>query len=191
MRKKILLVLCLGIAACSSPTEAPPPDVSPLIEEGWDLYEAGEFEAARARFEAALAAHPASAPAHSGRGFALARLRFFAPAAEAFGRAIELSRGAPDPFAGRALVEAARNEYREVIDPATRLLLLAPNYQHLRDPRIDARAVRLVRAQAYYHAGEFAGAAADLDLLDPANAPHSTDPQALLAALAALAGFGS
>jgi len=183
------VALGLGVTGCSS-TTAPPVDVSPLVEEGWQLYETGDFDGARTQFDLAIAADPASPAAHAGRGYALARLRHYAAAAEALARALDFAPAGADPLAGLALVEAARNAYPAVVDPATRLLLVAPGYQHARDPRIDARAVRLVRAQAYYHAGEFALAAADLDVLDPANAPHSFDPQALLAALAAASGSG-
>jgi hypothetical protein len=88
------------------------------------------------------------------------------------------------------MVEAARNSHAEVIDPATHLLVLVPDYVHPHDAQVDARVVRLLRAQAYYRTGEWRRAAADLDLLFPAAAPHPSDPELLLVALAAAGGFG-
>jgi hypothetical protein len=46
----------------------------------------------------------------------------------------------------------------------------------------------MTRVQAYYNIGEFAKAAGDMDVLDSANAPHSTNPKTLLAAIQALSG---
>lgn len=177
--------------ACSSSTTGPARDAGPLIAEGWQLYESGDFGAAGGRFAAAIDADPRSAAAHAGFGFSRARQRDYHSSAASFALAIDLDPDSPEAFAGLALVEAARNDYAAVVAPATVLFILAPDYVHPHDGEINARAVRLVRAQAYYHAGDYSRAAADLDFLDPAAAPHSADPQALLAALADLSGLGS
>jgi Tfp pilus assembly protein PilF len=161
------------------------------VNEGWERYAAGDYAGARARFEAALERDPESPAALGGRGLALARLRQADAAAASFAMAIALAPEALEAFAGLALVEAAREALPAAIAPATRVLLLAPGYVHPHDPAVDARAVRLVRAQAYFRTGDFRRAAADLDLLAPDRAPHPIEPRTLLAALAAASGAGS
>jgi tetratricopeptide (TPR) repeat protein len=189
MRRRglLALLLALAVAGCSSPATAPPADLAPLLADAWARYETGDYAGAAARF---ASAGGTSAEAEAGRGLALARLRRYDEAAASFRAALGRAPGALDALAGLALAEAARDAHAAVVDPATRLLVLEPRYRHPHDASVDARAVRLVRAQAYCRAGDLGRAAADLDLLDPEGAPHSTDPQALLAALAAASGFG-
>ena len=44
------------------------------------------------------------------------------------------------------------------------------------------------KIQAHYYLGEYIEAASEMDVLDPTNSPHSSDPGTLLSAIQALAG---
>ncbi len=188
MKRRLAAITLITAVGCSSSSS--PPNVNPLVREGWRSYENGDFESASGRFSEAVAADPGSAPAYSGLGLTLARLRRFPDAAASFLSAIDSDPDLTDAYAGLAIVDAARNDYEAVVAPATLLISMAPTYVHPHDSEVNVRVVRLVRAQAYFHAGDYQRAARDLDILDPDAAPHSPDPQSLLAALARLSGLG-
>lgn len=82
--------------------------------------------------------------------------------------------------AGLALVHHALNEYASAIQRALEVLSVDQNYVFEYDQRVYYKRLRLVLAQSYYTLGDFQNAAKQLDLIDPANAPHSTDPVILL-----------
>lgn len=46
----------------------------------------------------------------------------------------------------------------------------------------------MAKIQGHYYLGEYTEAASEMDVLDPTNAPHSSDPGTLLAAIQTLAG---
>ena len=52
----------------------------------------------------------------------------------------------------------------------------------------DHKDVRMPLIQAYYYIGNYKEAANNMDILDPASAPHSTDATQLLNAIQALSG---
>ncbi|MDP6629051.1 MAG: hypothetical protein QF418_05335, partial [Candidatus Marinimicrobia bacterium] len=53
---------------------------------------------------------------------------------------------------------------------------------------VDHKDVRMAKIQGHYYLGEYTEAASEMDVLNPTNAPHSSDPGTLLAAIQALAG---
>jgi hypothetical protein len=53
---------------------------------------------------------------------------------------------------------------------------------------VDYKDVRMALIQSYYHSGMFTDAASQMDILDPTNAPHSSDSTTLLSAIQALSG---
>jgi len=184
--------LWLAIGGCgqssTDPGETPPPPAAELVQSGWAAFEAGNFTAAHDAFVAALAQDVTLTEAQWGRGWSLARLRQYQAADAAMATAISLDASAADAQAGRALVAAALGEHTTALSAATSLLSLAPQYVFAHDAQVTAVEIRLLRAQLYYRSGDYAAAAADLDLLLPGAAPHSTDPHELLVALATLGG---
>jgi len=74
------------------------------------------------------------------------------------------------------------------LNAAIDLLSRKADYQFSHKTSVDYKDVRMSLIQSYYNTGMFTEAATQMDLLDPANAPHSTDPSLLLAAIQALSG---
>jgi hypothetical protein len=50
---------------------------------------------------------------------------------------------------------------------------------------VTVKRVRLLLVQSYFANGQFAQAAAQLDMFDPARAPHSAEPPILLGTITA------
>ena len=65
------------------------------------------------------------------------------------------------------------------LDAAIDLLSRKADYQFSHKTSVDYKDVRMSLIQSYYNTGMFTEAATQMDLLDPANAPHSTDPSLL------------
>ncbi|MDP6033787.1 MAG: hypothetical protein QGH04_08055, partial [Candidatus Marinimicrobia bacterium] len=74
------------------------------------------------------------------------------------------------------------------ITAAIDLLTRKANYQFSHKPSVDYKDVRMALIQSYYHSGMFTDAASQMDILDPTNAPHSSDSTTLLSAIQALSG---
>jgi tetratricopeptide (TPR) repeat protein len=191
-RSSVLCLFASMIMGCSNDSTAPGDNPDPgrpeAIASGWIEFEAGRFGNALGHFNEAIVENPLVGESHWGRGWCLVRLAQYVDAAASFGLAVDLESNAADAQAGRALAAATTGAHDDALAAANTLLALAPNYVFIHDPEIDARDIRLLRAQLHLRRGAYAEAAADLDVLNPPAAPHSTEPGELLQALAAQGG---
>ncbi len=162
-----------------------------LIQSGWQSFRNKSYNDAFSKFDQAISLARAStrydslqAEAECGRGWARAFNRDFALAKNDFlnslahqsvSTAVSLN-----SKAGLAFVHHALNEFSSAIQRALEVLNVNQNYVFEYDSRIYYKRLRLVLAQSYYTLGDFRNSALQLDIIDPANAPHSTDPTVLL-----------
>lgn len=170
------------------------------IQTGWTKFQSGDYGGALTDFQSALTTTTTSslydsleAEALLGSGWSQAYLREYnlaqADLTDAFQNHNTIaSETLLDARAGLAIVENLRAKYSKVIEHATFVLDTDPNYVFQYNSSIDHFDILLARAQAYFNSGDFINAAHDLDSLDPDNAPHSTDPRLLLAALQSISG---
>jgi hypothetical protein len=90
-----------------------------------------------------------------------------------------------DARAGEAFTLYALNMYSDAALYANAALTDNPAYIFAHDAKVTAKRLRLLLVQSYYANGQFTLAAAQLDIVDPARAPHSADPTVLLGAITA------
>ncbi|RMD92968.1 MAG: choice-of-anchor D domain-containing protein [Calditrichaeota bacterium] len=174
-------------------------DIQASIDQGWQLFEAGNFMGAEENFSSAIEMASQApifekllAEAESGRGWARAKRRNFTGAKTDFNNS--LSRENRETLtdlnskAGLAFVSHALNEFNEAITNALEVVDAVPNYTFEHDDRVNFKSLRLLLAQSYFSIGEFQKAAQQLDVLDPAGAPHSAEPEELLKKIQELMG---
>ncbi|MFZ5467836.1 MAG: tetratricopeptide repeat protein [Myxococcota bacterium] len=125
-----LSVLLAALVAVGSPALALGPFEKnhPLVQEGLDAFERGDYEAALQKFEAAKKELPDSAAVEFNRGNALFKLQRFEEARDAYRRVAEIGQGQlrqKDHYnLGNAL--AATGENKEAISAYRRALVLDP-----------------------------------------------------------------
>jgi len=97
-----------------------------------------------------------------------------------------------DCLAGKAisgvLVGSTLDRYQSVVAAANDLLTQNLYYKFSHKSSVDHKDVRMALIQAYYYLGNYKQAANNMDILDPASAPHSSDATQLLEAIQALSG---
>jgi len=155
------------------------------VDAGWAAFEAGNFDLARSRFLGALAAgEEDSVGARVGAAWSDLRLGDHAAARGGFEAVLADTAGVPDALGGLVLASAAGNDPVAVRNAASSLLGAAPNYVFAHDSGVSASDVRWFLARAALDLGDLDLAAAQLDILVPANA---LDPEAAGFVEAALA----
>ncbi|MEX1276893.1 MAG: hypothetical protein WEE20_13235 [Bacteroidota bacterium] len=184
----LFCVLLVGCGKDDAPT--PPEDTvndKELLALGWKDFEEKRYDSAITNFtDAYNKSTTAAIRAESlcGRGWANSSKRDFTKAKSDFAFALGVS-GIPtdvdlDVRTGHAFVAHAQNDFTSAISFAHAVLTQRPAYVFVHDTRVTAKRVRMVLIQSYYADGQFAQAAGQMDLLDPAKAPHATDPVILL-----------
>ena len=168
--------------------------VKNLISSGWQLFESKKYTDAEVKFDSAVVLSSGisvldslKAEAWLGRGWSRAHLEDMDNAKLDLLSSAGVQSANPRVIlgakAGLAFVHHALNEYNNAIKRANEVLNEDANYVFEHDSRVYYKRLRLVLAQSYYSIGDFQKAASELDILDPANAPHSTDPVELLRAI--------
>lgn len=193
---KVIFVMILVLGAGCSGTSSPQPESTPTpeqaVQQAWKDFEAGRYESAIAGFTNVFNFNSSAeirGEAMSGRGWSYAYQRAFEKAKSDFLFAVGLSgittNTSHEVRVGHALVLHAVNDFSGAIVLLNGVLTERPTYSFAHDPKVSAKRLRVVLAQSYYATGEFALAAAQLDLFDPSKAPHSSDPPILLQLIAA------
>ena len=80
------------------------------------------------------------------------------------------------------------NHYDNVVTAANTLLNDVQNYQFKYNNNVDHKDVRYALIQAYFNLSNYSDAAKQLDILVPANAPHTPSAESVLVAIQTLAG---
>ena len=176
-------------------------DINSSILSGWTKFETGNYSGGMDDFQNVMTYVTMSSlydSLHSkvlvGRGWSYAFMRNYN---EGYDDLLKVyndyaghttSQAMFDIYAGLAVIGNLSGFYSDVITYASALLTGDVDYVFSHKTTIDHKDIRMTRVQAYYNIGEFVKAAGDMDVLDSANAPHSTDPKTLLATIQALSG---
>lgn len=185
------LVTALTLLACSKDSSPSGPGLTLVdkdyLAQGWQQFEVQRYDSAITSFTSAytLASTLAiRAEALNGRGWSSMYKRNL-PGAEAdFSAALGTTGIAAsvlnDARAGASFTLYALNMYSDAALYANAALTDNPSYVFTHDAKATAKRLRLLLVQSYYADGQFTFAAAQLDIVDPARAPHSADPTVLL-----------
>lgn len=163
------------------------------VAQGWQQFEAQHYDLAVTSFTSAYNAGAASSvqgEALCGRGWSLMYKRDLQKAKSDFATALAFTGLTPgvlnDLRVGSAFALYSLNAFPDAASNATAALTNDPSYVFAHDSKVTMKRVRLLLSQSYYANGQFALAATQLDVIDPAQAPHSADPAILLGTISAI-----
>lgn len=183
LQKNYLTFVLPGVLLFSCSNGPSEPNFRPadeLTAEGWIAFEVGDFVLAAAKFDSAVQSDPEFVDAYNGSGWANARLGNFDKAGESFDVVLNLDGQLVEANAGAALTFHALNRFDDAIEKANFVLDVQPDFVFFHDPAVDALDIRITLALSYFSVGNFNQAAAQMDVIDPANSPHSTNPDELI-----------
>ena len=176
-------------------------DIISAISDGWDAFENSDYSGSSSQFQIAINfanTHEfydsLNAEATVGRGWASSFERNYYSGFYDFSTSLDKFNAAIsdntrlDALAGTTITGKLVGNYSIAITAAIDLLTRKANYQFSHKPSVDYKDVRMALIQSYYHSGMFTDAASQMDILDPTNAPHSSDSTTLLSAIQALSG---
>ncbi|MFZ1947549.1 MAG: tetratricopeptide repeat protein [bacterium] len=157
-----LLVGCGG-GGGGGPTET----AASLTEEGWVLYEDGEYEAAVVKFFSATELDANYRDAYNGLGWTYGKLDSLQKAVTNFELCLAKGDTRPDPHAGKAPVcrDLDPRECEEAISAAAAALSLDADFvfEHYED--FNWRDLRIIKAQCHFDLREYAEAAGEIEEL--------------------------
>jgi len=179
------------------------------INDGWNQFENGQYATSLQSFQDAMnkarihiAYDSIYGESMHGRGWAalfntgnanhaLAAYNDFSATTKDYSNTIS-GTSLLDCLAGKAisgvLVGSTIDRYQSVVTAANDLLTQNLYYKFAHKESVDHKDVRMALIQAYYYLGNYKEAANNMDILDPSNAPHSTDATDLLVAIQAISG---
>jgi len=135
-----------------------------LTEDGWSVFESGDYVSARSFFLDAIDADDRYADAYNGLGWCYARLDNITKSISNFKTAINKDAGLLDSYAGLAIVD---NNYGNAVSRAATVINTAPNYCFSHDTTVTIEDIYLCRAHAWVCLGEFQKALDDVRVVDP------------------------
>ncbi len=177
-------------------------EVEQLLSSGWNYFQQKDYENARTEFAAAqlIVFNQAiydslQSEVENGLGWCNTYLQKYATALNQFNLVFNHNVSGISLLtrtyaaAGATLAAYSDNDYQTAILNALDVLDGDPVFEFFPyDPAVTAARIRLILVQSYYSVGDFENAAAQLDILDPDGAPHSTDPAILLQQIQQVAG---
>jgi tetratricopeptide (TPR) repeat protein len=157
MRRRwcFLAVICLSFlllfCACGDDDDGVTQTAEELTDQGWNKFEAGDFDGASADFNAAIGLNADYAPAYRGLGWAELRQSRAGLAEDAFTIYLaESSSPSNDVLAGLAFACDAESKPEEAIAYAEDLLAADPQWSFEKDVNVNYLDVALVLAENYY-----------------------------------------
>jgi hypothetical protein len=190
------VIAVIAGSGCSKDNSSGPqqnPSDMDYIAMGWSDFDAQRFDSAVNNFTQAYSSQTSTpllrGEALNGRGWSYAYKRDLVKSRGDLVFAIGLNGISPaalnDVRAGAAFVLYSMNDFSSAITYSSAVLTDAPSYAFAHDAKVTAKRLRLLLTQSYYANGQFSSASSQMDIVDPARAPHSSDPSVLLATITA------
>jgi len=190
------LAAALTLFACSKNSNPAGPGLTLIdkdyLAQGWRQFEVQRYDSAATSFTSAFSVASTQAiraEALSGRGWSSMYRRDLTAAKTDFSAAVGITGISAsvlnDSRAGASFTLYALDLYPDAASYALAALTDNPSYIFAHDAKVTAKRLRLLLVQSYYANGQFSLAAAQLDVFDPARAPHSADPTDLLGTITA------
>ncbi|MFH1220253.1 MAG: tetratricopeptide repeat protein [Candidatus Eisenbacteria bacterium] len=178
MRTSVLVgwLCCMSIlVGCGGGGGGGPSDTAEsLTADGWELYEAGNYTGAIAKFTQATELDADYADAYNGLGWTYGKLDSLAKAISNFDLCISKGMTTADPYAGRA--PAYRDldppQFSSAITSATTALTKDSDYEFEHNEDFDWHDLCLIKAQCHFALKEYSQAKVQVDALEG----HSLEP---------------
>ena len=182
------------LVACSKDSSPAGPGLrlsdKDLLAQGWRQFESQRFDSAAASFTGAYnetSNQEIRSESLEGRGWASMYRRDLLSAKSDFAAAMVLtlvsSTVVNDARVGASFTLYALNDFTNSASYAITALSDNPSYLFTHDSKVTAKRLRVLLVQSYFANGQFDLAAAQLDIVEPARAPHSADPTILLGSI--------
>jgi tetratricopeptide (TPR) repeat protein len=140
-----------------------------LTAEGWELFEQGQYEAAKDKFNDALGLDATYADAHNGLGWSNAKLDLLADALDGFADAISHGLTSAEVYAGQAPVyldyTAQANHYASAVSSANTALGKERRFAFSHDTSFDWKDLMVIMAQGHFGTKAYTNANAWVDSL--------------------------
>lgn len=196
MLRFVCLALVISLSAACAQDRAldtpPAPDPDPtLVDEGWNAFEAGDYDAASSTFIQAITEDASNSEAHNGLGWALLSLGNLGNSLVSFDAALANSFTGADPHVGKTVILRDRPpvDYAATIAEANMALSIDGGYAFAHDPELDWKDVRLILAQSHFATGAFVEANNQIELLG-GNVQDPASPTFVLDLLAEIQALG-
>lgn len=170
MRRTIFLGIACAIALAAGcggdGGTGPGATAESRTNEGWALFEAGDYTGAIGKFNSAVSIDDTYADAYNGLGWSLAKLDSLARAITNFNDCISNGMSG-DPHAGRAPVyrDLEPPQFSSAVSSASSALSLDRRYSFGHDTTFDWRDLHLIMAQSHFGLGQYDLANAEVDSL--------------------------
>jgi tetratricopeptide (TPR) repeat protein len=188
------VIICAVLPGCSKDSSPSGSDQkltdAEYLAQGWSDFDAKRYDSAINNFTQVYvqtSSLQVRADALNGRGWSYLNKRDLARSSGDFVFANGIAGITPaallDVRAGAACTLYSMNDFSSAITYSGAVLADSPTFTFSHDPKVTAKRLRLLLAQSYFATGQFALTSAQLDILDPARSPHSSEPAALLASI--------
>lgn len=169
MKYKLQLLLNAGMVfVMASCGDSAGPDYDSLVNEGWTLYQAQEYQGALEKFIEANNVDSSSAQAYAGIGWSTMRLNQLEQSDSAFAQGSRKEPGSADIYAGWAFTLNAEKQYEESNDAAEQALAVDLNWSFMYEPALDKNDLHVVKAENYFLLGQYIQSKAEIVILNPA-----------------------
>lgn len=156
------------MAGCGGDGGGGPVDTAAsLTAQGWELYEAADYDGAIGKFDAAIGLDANYSDAYNGLGWSYGKLDSLSKALTNFNLCVSKGDTRPDPHAGKAPVLRDLNppQFQNAIDAADAALAKDSDFEFEHYGDFNWQDLRLIKAQCYYGLNMYAEAIDEIEEL--------------------------
>ena len=142
------------------------PTLDELIAQGWQAFEAGDFQTAQSKFNEARQKDSGPIEIFTGLGWSLFRLDNLQQASNELGGASQRADATADIFAGGAFVLNALKNYDESNTMAAQALIADASWSFSHDNGLNADDLRVLKAENYFLLSAFGESLSEVQRLN-------------------------
>ena len=183
-RQILIILMALWLAGCGTDEAGTPtPTYQELVDVGWILFTAGNYNDAITSFQLAQQTDDSQAEAYSGIGWSRMQLDELSIAATSFSNGAGRTNPDATLFAGWAFVLHGQESFSSSNAQADEALALDTNWDFQHGLNLDQRHLHLLRAENFFALGNFISSLSEVQILNPIFAADvgTSDGQAALA----------